>query len=219
MSKLTVDTIEPSTGNTVTLGASGDTFTVPSGVTLSGAGAITVPSGGSLTIDSGATITNNGTNGGGFGKVLQVVSTTLNTVQSTTSTTFIDITGFNVSITPSSTSSKILIMCDIIAASDGGGGHVQLTRGGTPIAIGTGATGSRINATTGLFYNSGDNNVPRGQSFSYLDSPSTTSATTYQVQWRKGTSGTFVLNRNVSNNNAGYTGYYISTITAMEIAG
>lgn len=60
-SEIKANKISPATGTAFTLGDSGDTFTVPSGATLSGAGAITVPSGGSLTIDSGATVTNNGT--------------------------------------------------------------------------------------------------------------------------------------------------------------
>ena len=60
-SEIKANKISPATGTAFTLGDSGDTFTLPSGATLSGAGAITVPSGGSLTIDSGATITNNGT--------------------------------------------------------------------------------------------------------------------------------------------------------------
>ena len=66
-SEVRTNKISPATGTAFTIGDSGDTFTLPSGATLSGAGAITVPSGGSLTIDSGATITNNGTSGGGFG--------------------------------------------------------------------------------------------------------------------------------------------------------
>lgn len=66
-SEVRTNKLSPATGTAFTIGDSGDTFTLPSGVTLSGAGAITVPSGGSLTIDSGATITNNGT-GSGFGK-------------------------------------------------------------------------------------------------------------------------------------------------------
>ena len=91
MSKLTVDTIEPSTGTTVTLGASGDTITLPSGVTLSGAGAITVPSGGSLTIDSGATITNNGTASGFGGDVYFYGELASN--QTTTRATWVKLTG------------------------------------------------------------------------------------------------------------------------------
>ena len=65
-SEIKANKISPATGTAFTIGDSGDTFTLPSGATLSGAGAITIPSGGSLTIDSGATITNNGT-GSGFG--------------------------------------------------------------------------------------------------------------------------------------------------------
>jgi len=60
-SEVRTNKLSPATGTAFTLGDSGDTFTLPSGATLSGAGAITIPSGGSLTIDSGATITNNGT--------------------------------------------------------------------------------------------------------------------------------------------------------------
>jgi len=81
-SEIKANKISPATGTDFTLGDSGDTFTVPSGATLSGAGSITVPSGGTLdvssatmtgftipsgqtlTIDSGATIANNGTSSG-----------------------------------------------------------------------------------------------------------------------------------------------------------
>ena len=66
-SEVRTNKISPASGVNLTLGDSGDTFTVPSGATLSNAGAITIPSGGSLTIDSGATVTNNGTQVG-FGE-------------------------------------------------------------------------------------------------------------------------------------------------------
>ncbi len=73
------------------------------------ANAINITSGNSLTIDSGATITNNGTNGGGFGKVLQVVNVEGSaTSNSTTSNSYVG-TGHSISITPSSTSSYIVI--------------------------------------------------------------------------------------------------------------
>jgi len=93
MSALNVNNIAPENGSTITI-----------------AGAITVPSGGSLTIDSGATITNNGTNGGGFGggKVLQTVSTSYATAESTTSTSYVD-SSLVATITPASSSNKILI--------------------------------------------------------------------------------------------------------------
>ena len=83
MSKLEVNKITPQSGTTITLGDSGDTFTLPSGVTL----------------------TNNGT-ASGFGKIGQVVNNPVTTGTSTTSTALVS-TNFTASITPSSTSSKI----------------------------------------------------------------------------------------------------------------
>ena len=76
MSKINVDTLEPSTGTTLTLGASGDTITIP----------------------SGATITNSGT-ATGFGKVLQVVNATKSDTNSTTSHSAVT-TGLEGTITP-----------------------------------------------------------------------------------------------------------------------
>jgi hypothetical protein len=87
MSKIEVDTIEPQSGTSLTIGASGDTITIP----------------------SGATITNSGT-ATGFGKVLQVVSTTVSASRSTSSATYVDISGASASITPSSASNKILVL-------------------------------------------------------------------------------------------------------------
>jgi len=69
-------------------------------------------SGSTLTVDSGATITNSGT-ANGFGKILQVVSTTkTDTFSTSTVNSFVDITGLSVAITPRATSSKILVIFD-----------------------------------------------------------------------------------------------------------
>jgi hypothetical protein len=82
MSTLEVNKITPSTGTSITLGDSGDTFTIPSGVTL----------------------TNNGT--ANFGKILQVVGATMDSDQSGTAGTEVMITNYIAQITPSSASSK-----------------------------------------------------------------------------------------------------------------
>ena len=58
MSKVNVNTVEPSTGTTVTLGASGDTISIPAGVTLSGAGTIT-PSATNLAASGAGGVTGN----------------------------------------------------------------------------------------------------------------------------------------------------------------
>lgn len=152
------------------------------------------------------------------GTILQVVSATKTDVSSTTSATYADIPSLSVSITPTRSTSKFLVMYNIAGGNDSGGGFTQLVRNSTAIAIGTAATGNQINVTTGNYYNT-DTNSTQVSGGSYLDSPATASAITYKFQYRVGTTGgTFVINRNVSNANFAYTGVSTSTITVMEVA-
>ena len=95
MSTLEVNKITPQSGTTITLGDSGDTFTLPSGVTL----------------------TNNGT-ATGFGKIGQVISSSYSTQLNVSSDGDTD-TGLTASITPSSTSSKILVLAYVTAGKVG----------------------------------------------------------------------------------------------------
>jgi hypothetical protein len=155
------------------------------------------------------------------GSVLQVVSTTKTDTASTSSGTFNDITGLSVSITPTSTSSKILVLLNVTGGNNDGGAAVQLVRDSTAIAIATSATGNRINASFGNYYNNADANSMRGHGLTHLDSPSTTSAVTYKAQFRVGqTSGgrEFYINRANGNDDATYNIRTVSTITVMEIA-
>lgn len=62
------------------------------------------------------------------------------------------------------------------------------------------------------------NNQQQSLSAEYLDSPSTTSATTYKIQYRVA-GGTSYLNRAVADTDASYAPRTVSTITVMEIAG
>jgi len=171
--------------------------------------AISFTSGDTITIPSGATLTNNGT-ASGFGKIGQVVSTFKNDSFGTSSTSLVDITGFSATITPSSTSSKILIMvCGGI--SPGTGGHnvlLSLLRDSTEIGQGTGG-GTSNNF---VFTNMGANSdiAPFGSHF--LDSPSTTSAITYKMQMAS-TSGTAQLNRRADTGVRTMS----SSITLMEV--
>ena len=197
MSELITNKITPSTGSsdTVTLGDSGDTFTIPSGVTMTNSGTAT---------------------GFGGGKVLQVVSTTKTDV-ATASTGWNDITGMSISITPSATSSKIFVLvhaniCNVTTVTNGA--MVRLVRDSTAIAIGD-ADGSRIQSSF-EFNGSGTSRSSTSGSIMHLDSPSTTSATTYKLQGYSA-SGTFGLNRINPDNNDAYTGRHASSITAMEI--
>jgi hypothetical protein len=149
------------------------------------------------------------------GNVLQVVSTTKTDTFSTASTSLVDVTGLSVSITPSSATSKILVM---VVASGGGleganGMNLALLRGATQIALGD-ASGSR---SRGFGGNQQITNEMNTNTAIYLDSPATTSATTYKVQASVNT-GTGYINRTHNDADNAYTTRGVSSITVMEIA-
>ena len=203
MSKITVDTIEPSTGTTVTLGGSGDTLSVPSGVTLN--------------VASGGTITNSGSMSG-FGKVLQVVQTHKSDTFTSTSTSFADITGLSASITPSSASNKILVLVHISGVGVPGTTQVfcQLNRDGSAIGVGD-AAGNRTQ-TSGSTMLVNDSNSIATNAFNYLDSPSTTSSITYKIQMKVSAS-TGYINRSLGDTDSAGRPRGTSSITLMEIEG
>jgi hypothetical protein len=147
------------------------------------------------------------------GSVLQVVSTTKNNVASTTSTSFTDVTGLSVSITPSSTSSKILVLVSVMIGSSSDAG-IKLQRGSTDIAIGTGSSGFNCLGQSAPGPNSDLKYAPQHSSISHLDSPNTTSSTTYKIQFRTNGGGTIYINRrDIADSFVG-----ASSITVMEIA-
>jgi len=151
------------------------------------------------------------------GLITQVVQTVkTDTFSYTGSTAFSDITGLSVDITPSSTSSKILVMLYLV----GGQANVPCTRivrDSTAIGIGDAAS-NRVQCTAQI---SSDNNYLSGTGTPiFLDSPSTTSQITYKAQISlEGSGHTAYVNRSPSDPDslAGYR--TISTITAMEVAG
>lgn len=149
------------------------------------------------------------------GTVLQVVSTTKTDAFSTTSATPTDITGLSVSITPSSTTSKVLVIVSMAAANSAAAGNlVQMVRDST--VIGSSTAGSTVNGFwSGDLYTFGYTGaVAVPITGTVLDSPSTTSAVTYKVQVQTA-SGTLYVNRRAANDYYGQA----STITVMEIAG
>lgn len=232
MSTLEVNKITPSTGTSITLGDSGDTFTVPTGVGVtvtdeiktnkispaSGTSFTMGDSGDTFTIPSGVTLTNNGTASGfGGGKIGQVIQTSLDGIVEITSSsgTFVDITGFNASITPSATSSKILVNCSINYGGTGNlYGATRLLRGSTAIGVGASA-GSRTPAT--VFTSSGDLSKAVNSAVQFLDTPSTTSSTTYKLQVTLNSGQTFKLNSEGENIDNAANHRTISTITLMEV--
>jgi hypothetical protein len=152
---------------------------------------------------------------GSFGKVLQVVQTVKTDTFSSTSTSLADITGLSVSITPSSTSNKIFVMYHISANSTNLSQY-QLIRGTTAILKGNDA-GSRVGISTGRLSTGGEETF--NSSAFFLDSPSTTSSTTYKIQVRVQT-GTVYINRSENDtDSATLSQRTTSSITAIEIAG
>jgi len=149
--------------------------------------------------------------------VLQVVSATkTDTFATDPSSSFIDVTGLSVSITPSSTSSKVLINTSISGGGSTGVSiaHFRLLRGSTVIYAGDSA-GSR---TLGFAQSiDSDANASEHVSGVFLDSPSTTSATTYKIQTYS--NGVVYVNRSRDDGNEANRSRNASTILAMEIAG
>jgi hypothetical protein len=142
-----------------------------------------------------------------IGKVLQVVFASYSTETTSSSTTYAD-TGLTATITPSATSSKILVLVN----TNGGTTDttvnqaikLKLVRASTDLAVITDLSNKMAGAATAV----------QGESigFTWLDSPSTTSATTYKTQYaRLAGSGTVTLQNQMSANGS------TSTITLMEI--
>jgi len=147
------------------------------------------------------------------GKILQVQQGALTTSVSTTSTSYTDL--ITVSLTPSSTSSKIYVSFTTNAGTGGDVNHLYtaLFRDSTEIGSAT-STDSRTGAQTVT-------NTATQQQFTYagakLDSPSTTSTVTYAVKVKVST-GTGYWNRSArDSNNSSYDGRSVSQITAMEV--
>ena len=180
MSTLEVNTINPQSGSTITLGSSGNTVALGSGVTASGFGG---------------------------GKINQVVQTFKNDNFSTTSSTFIDVNDMSVSITPSATSSKILVGLFSYGTLSVGNNQIfsiRLLRDSTVIA------NNFVNDNFHTTYSA--SNIDASPIYTnFLDSPSTTSSVTYKMQVK--TSGdTLHINRL-----GGAGAYSVSTFTLMEV--
>ena len=201
----------------VSVGNTGDITAVTAGTGLTGGGtsgavtltndmATTITAKGDLLVGTGNATYDNlavGTNGytlvadsgettglrwaapAGGGKVLQVVSATTTTTTTITSTSYTD-TGLSASITPSSATSKILILTQqpgrsTRANTDLPVASLRLMRASTEI--------QQLDAINFAFAQTSDTRLTSATSMAYLDSPNTTSATTYKTQGRVSTTG------------------------------
>jgi len=162
------------------------------------------------------------------GAVLQVKNTVKTDTFSTSSQTPVVVTGLTVDITPISTSSKILICADVHYSGDSQVDSVTLSlgRGGSVLTgfIADAASNRPRGAMHGFSGDgagSGTNNEMYHSSVQCLDSPSTTSSTTYSVMMRaaNGTTTQYVNRTMEDRDTANFDSRVVSTITVMEIAG
>jgi hypothetical protein len=157
------------------------------------------------------------------GSVINIVSTTKTDIFSHTSTSYAVVTGLTASITPSSSSNKILIMVGINAgyeddASVSRRGAFSIFKGDTNLIIPT-SPSSRIGGIVEIM----ENVKPYGSvniGYTFLDSPATTSSTTYSVRVKNhgGGSSAVYVNRGTNDEDGSITLRGASTITLMEIA-
>ena len=157
------------------------------------------------------------------GGILQVVQVVKSDVFAVASTSYVDVTGLSASITPSSSSNKVLVLCDVkLGHNVDYDPHFQIVRNGTAVYLGD-ANGARPRAS-GVFTTyagSGTYGYSIGSAVAqYLDSPSSTSPVTYKIQVATYSTNTVYVNRS-SRFQAGttYDSLVPSSITLMEISG
>lgn len=159
------------------------------------------------------------------GKVLQVgYVAKADTWSATTSgNNFYTVPGLSVTITPSSTTNKILLTPSLYAGTSNYQIKFRFLRNGTPVILGAGEGGRPV--TTGVINPYDPTALTQGYQVAflggtYMDSPATTSPVTYDVQMAAYDANTVYLNRSVNwqaNAAAGYDATPVSTLTVMEI--
>ena len=157
-------------------------------------------------------------------QVVQAVKTDTFSLTSSSTNQRIDITGLTVDITPSSASNKILVDYRVNAHAPNGAYRVMihLMRGSSDIYIGDQDSGQNNQIRCSNHLITGNDGVGGARSTDlngqFLDSPSTTSATTYKLQLHARTSGnTYYINRGSYSSNDAYVGRQPSHITVMEV--
>ena len=174
---------------------------------------IQAATGTTINVASGQVLTQPGT-------VLQVVSTTKTDTFTSSATGPIDITGLSVTITPKYATSKIFVMFNAHIVGFDAGTGIRLLRGSSVVALGD-ASGSRARMTVIGDYSNGTSpsSYSGGNSgMTILDSPNTTSATTYKLQGQCLSTNGFRINKTRYNTDNGNASRGVSTITVMEIS-
>ena len=161
------------------------------------------------------------------GKILQIQEFTLTTQPQTNSQdSFVDVTGWSDTITPSATGSKILITISIGRLSKSDDNQRQcpfrimrdINGGGyNPVGVGP-AAGNRLRSSFNIWnFNS---NYGVSSSFLFVDSPSTTDTCTYKLQWTGQAGEILYMNRSFSDSDNADTIYArtMSTMYLIEVS-
>ena len=161
----------------------------------------------------------NGLEYGNGGGVVQTKSAFTQATQTTNSGSFVDCTGLSVTITPTSSSNKILVLYSFCFGISGQHGGFRLMRDSTPIGNGAGA-GNRVPCLAFFYgYNHNEYDMER-YGGNYLDSPGDTNAHTYKIQMATPHSpgnNHVHFNYQYNDTNQNHTGRGSSTITVMEV--
>jgi hypothetical protein len=169
---------------------------------------------------TGTLLISSTTSGFPAGTVLQVISATKTDTFSTTSSSYIDVTGWTASITPRNTASKILVMASgaLSNSADNSFTYVKLVRGATDIYLGD-ARGSATRASADASASTAASVSTRSVSVSihFVDSPNSAGAVTYKLQIITTNGGTAIVG-GTSNTSDLNRSNIPATITLMEIA-
>tara|TARA_B100000123_G_scaffold198551_1_gene148962 strand:+ start:481 stop:1023 length:543 start_codon:yes stop_codon:yes gene_type:complete len=159
------------------------------------------------------------------GHVINVQSVNFSGTQTSTSSSFTDVTNLSITMTPKSSSSKFFVSCSMAVGCDAHFVYLRLVRNGvalqTPDDTGSNRSTSHFSYATDVIGSSAY--IILHLPAQHLDSPNTTSAVTYKVQFatRSDTSMSAHINRTHRNldNSGGYDANGVSTLTVMEIGG
>lgn len=156
---------------------------------------------------------------GAIGQVVST-STTNSAAMSNAASSWVDLSGLSVAITPSSSSSKVLITASVCAGQGPSNPYAiwfRLVRSGTVIGVGS-SSGNRSRCSFALVPIATYMDDDMGTAgCTFQDTPSTTSSLTYKVQGTSRSTGNWAYNMSDDQQNNPAFGQGISTITAMEI--
>lgn len=174
-----------------------------------------------LTAGTGLTITDTtiSASGGSGGKVVSVQHASSNARQSSTSTTFADITSLSITHTPASSSNKILLMTSVNGASNATSANlgIRFVRGASAVGVGDNEATNRT--AVGQATMSPGSDSADSLTHIFVDEPATTSSTTWKVQFAAlQTAGAVYINRTANDSNNVFSPRGLCTFTLIEFA-